>query len=160
MGADDDTAAHAARPRIRPARVIAVAAGLAAVAVAVVLGTAALIGAPASTPSSPATAQHITVSRPAATIPLSDPQILALLGREPDYGPLADSQRRASCLSGLGYPASVPVLAAQPLDVSGQAAVLFVLPADKPGTMVALAVAPTCSSANTGLLADRLVRRP
>lgn len=153
-------AAHAARPATRPVRVLAALAGLAAVAVAAVWGTAALISAPAPTPSSPATAEHITVSRPATTIPLSDPQILALLGRDADYGPLADPQRRASCLSGLGYPPSVRVLAAQRVEVGGHPAVLLVLPGDTPDTMTALAVASTCSSANTGLLADRLIRRP
>ncbi|SRX92843.1 Anti-sigma-M factor RsmA [Mycobacterium shimoidei] len=153
-------AAHAARPATRPLRALAALAGLAAVAVAVVWGTAALISAPGPAPSSPTTAEHITVSRPATTIPLSDPQILALLGHEADYGPLADPQRRASCLSGLGYPPTVRVLAAQPLEVSGRPAVLLVLPGDTPGTMTAVAVASTCSSADTGLLADRPIQRP
>jgi hypothetical protein len=35
-----------------------------------------------------------------------------------------------------------------------------VLPGDTPGTVAALAVAPTCSSVDTGLLADRIVNRP
>jgi hypothetical protein len=155
-------AAHAVRPGSlpRPARVIAAAAGLAAAAVAVWLGTAALIAAPAPTPSRPTTAQHITVSRPPMMIPLSDQQILALLDHEPDYGPLADPQRRASCLGGLGYPAAARVLGAQPIGIAGRAAVLLVLSGDTPDSVTALAVAPTCSSGNTGLLADRVVNRP
>jgi hypothetical protein len=34
------------------------------------------------------------------------------------------------------------------------------LPGDAPGNVKALAVAPTCSAANTGLSADRMVTRP
>jgi hypothetical protein len=140
--------------------VIAAVAGLAAAAVAVWLGTAALIAAPESTPSRPTTAQQITVSRPPMMIPLSDQQILALLDHKPDYGPLADPQRRASCLSGLGYSAATVVLGARPIGIAGRAAVLLVLPGDTPDSVTALAVASTCSSGNTGLLADRIVNRP
>jgi hypothetical protein len=35
-----------------------------------------------------------------------------------------------------------------------------VLPDDTPGEVTALAVAPSCSSLDTGLLADRTVKRP
>jgi hypothetical protein len=100
------------------------------------------------------------VSRPPMHIPLSDPQILALLDGKPNYGPLADPQRRASCLSGLGYPAGTEVLGAQPMEIAERAAVLLVLSAGTSGSVTALAVAPTCSSVNTGLLADRVVNRP
>jgi hypothetical protein len=165
-------AANRSRPRLRAAhtvgrgrlprsaRVAVAASGLAAAATAIWLGTTALITAPASTPSRPTTIEHITVSRPPATIPLSDQQILALLNREADFGPLADPQRRASCLRGLGYPATARVLGARPVEVAGSKAVLLVLPGDTPGAVTALAVAPTCSSADTGLLADRIVDRP
>lgn len=155
-------AAHAFRPGSlpRPTRVIFAGAGLAAAAVAVWLGTAALIAAPPPTPSSPTTAEHITVSRPPTMIPLSDRQILALLDHEPNYGPLADPQRRASCLGGLGYPAAAQVLGAQPIGIAGRAAVLLVVAGDTPDSVTALAVASTCSSGNTGLLADRIVNRP
>jgi hypothetical protein len=144
----------------RSARLAVALTGLTAVAVAAWLGTRALITAPASTTSRPTTIEHITVSRPPLTIPLSDQQILALLDHEPDFGPLTDPRRRASCLSGLGYPANARVLGARPLDIAGHPAVLLVLPGDAPGNVKALAVAPTCSSANTGLSADRLVTRP
>jgi hypothetical protein len=155
------SAAHAVRPGNlgRPARVVAALAGLAAAAVAVGLGTAALLRVPAPAPSAPTTAQHITVSRPPPAIPLSDQQILALLDHDPDYGPLADPQRRASCLEGLGYPTSARVLGARPLEVARRPAVLLVVPGTAPDTVAALAVAPSCSSANTGLLADRVVER-
>ncbi|MGH3636751.1 MAG: hypothetical protein ACRDTS_22220, partial [Mycobacterium sp.] len=120
----------------------------------------ALIAAPAPTPSEPTTARHVTVSHAPIVIPLSDAQILTLLDRKPDYGPLGDPQRRASCLTGLGYSPAAPVLAAQPVDIAGRPGVLLVLPDDTPGTLAVLAVTPACSSADTGLLADRLVRRP
>lgn len=144
----------------RPARLAVAAAGLVAVAVAVWLGTGALITAPPSTPSRPTTIERITVSRPPATIPLSDQQILALIDAEPDFGALADPHRRASCLAGLGYPADAGVLGARPVDIGGRPAVLLLLPADTPGAVSALAVAPTCSSVDTGLSADRIVHRP
>jgi hypothetical protein len=155
-------AAHTLRPGRLPrsTRVAVAGAGLAAAAVAAWLGTAALITAPAPTPSRPTTAEHITVSRPPMTIPLSDQQILALLGDKPDFGPLGDPQRRTSCLAGLGYPANARVLGARPVQIAGRPAVLLVLPADTPGSITALAVAPTCSSVDTGLLADRHVDRP
>ena len=144
----------------RSARLAVALTGLTAVAVAAWLGTRALITAPASTTSRPTTIEHITVSRPPQTIPLSDQQILALLDHEPDFGPLTDPRRRASCLSGLGYPANARVLGARPIDIAGHPAVLLVLPGDAPGNVKALAVAPTCSAANTGLSADRIVTRP
>jgi hypothetical protein len=142
------------------ARLALTVTGLAAVAVAAWLGTRALITAPASITSRPTTIEHITVSRPPQTIPLSDQQILALVDHEADFGPLNDPRRRASCLSGLGYPADARVLGARPIDIAGHPAVLLVLPGDAPGNVKALAVAPTCSAANTGLSADRIVTRP
>jgi hypothetical protein len=155
-------ATHALRPDSLPhqARVLAAGAGLAAATVAIGLGTAALIAPPAPTPSGLTTAQQITVSRPPMRIPLSDPQILALLARKPDYGPLADPQRRTSCLGGLAFPASAQIVGAQPVEIAGRDAVLLVLSGDTAGSLTALAVAPTCSSLNTGLLADRVVNRP
>jgi hypothetical protein len=144
----------------RSARLAVAMAGLAAVAAAAWLGTRALLTPPASMPSSPTTIDHITVSRPPPAIPLSDQQILALIDREPDFGALTDPRRRAACLSGLGYPANAQVLGARPVDIAGHPAVLLVLDGDSPGSVRALAVAPTCSAANTGLSADRIVDRP
>ena len=155
-------AAHTVRPGRLPrsARLAAALAGLAAAAVAAWLGTAALLSPPTSIPSRPTTAEHITVSRPPRVIPLSDQQILALLDTKPDLGPLADPQRRTSCLAGLGYPANATVLGGRLVQIARSVAVVLVLPSDTPGTVTALAVAPTCSSADTGLLADRRVSRP
>jgi len=155
-------AAHTVRRGRLPssARITVAAIGLAAAAAAVWLGITALITAPAPTQSRPTTVEHITVSRPPTTIPLSDQQILALLDRAPDFGPLADPQRRASCLAGLGYPADARVLGARPLKIAGRPAVLLLLPGDAAGAVAALAVAPTCSAVDTGLSADRIVHRP
>jgi hypothetical protein len=162
LRAEPTGAAHAVRRGRfpRPTRMALAAAGLTAAAAAVWLGVNALITPPASMPSRPTTIEHITVSRPPQTIPLSDQQIVELLDREPDFGPLTDPRRRASCLAGLGYPANTRVLGARPVAITGHPAVLLVLPGDAPETLAALAVAPTCSSANTGLSADRIVHRP
>jgi hypothetical protein len=144
----------------RSARITVAAAGLIAAAAGVWLGTTALLTAPTPTPSRPTTVEHITVSRPPMTIPLSDQQLLALLDRKPDFGPLTDPQRRASCLAGLGYPADARVLGARPVEIAGRPAVLLLLPGDAAGAVTALAVAPTCSAVDTGLSADRIVHRP
>lgn len=148
------------RPRLRPLHRLGLAVGLgAAIAGVVVGGTSLIRGNPPPMSAGP-TAKSITVSRPARDIPLSDPQLVALLSRSPDYGPLTDPQRRASCLDGLGYSAVTRVLGAQPVDMYGQPAVLMLLPGDTPTRVVALVVEPDCSSAHTGLLADIVVTRP
>jgi hypothetical protein len=156
-------AAHSARPHMRPARLIAGVAGACAVLAAIGLGTAALINAPTPTPSAQKTAEHITVSTPPMVIPLSQAQFLGLLGRSPDYGPpggpLNDPARRASCLTGLGYPASTRVLGARPIDINARPGVLLVLPGDTPDNLVVFAVALNCSAADTGLLASTQIPR-
>jgi hypothetical protein len=114
----------------------------------------------APTWSTQPTAKTITVSRPATELPLTGPQLVALLSHSPDYGPLADSKRRADCLSGLGYSSATSVLGARPIDMHGQHGVLLLLPADTPGAVRALVVRPDCDSAHTGLLADTSVTRP
>jgi hypothetical protein len=152
-------AAHSARPHMRPARLIAGVAGFCAVVAAIGLGTVALVNAPAPTPSTQIMAEHITVSTPPMVIPLSQAQILGLLNRSPDYGPLNDPARRASCLTGLGYPASTQVLGAQQIDINARPGVLLVLRGDTPDNLVALAVALNCSAADTGLLASTQVPR-
>ena len=156
-------AAHAVRgslPRSRRLQRLGALAGLFAAVVAVGLGAVMLIRPQLSATSAGPTAEHITVSPPPRDIPLSDPQIVGLLTDRPDYGPLADPQRRASCLNGLGYPATTKVLGARPVDMQGRPAVLMVLPGDTPKALVALVVEPNCSSADTALLADTVVRRP
>jgi hypothetical protein len=159
----DDRPTHSVRPFTRPSR-IAAAAGIVAALAAIGLGTAALVTAPQPTPSASHTLRPITVAGngqpPAALLPVSGPEVLALLDRSPDFGPLNDARLRASCLSGLGYSASTRVLGARPIEVNGHFGVLLVLPGEQTDTVVALAVAPNCSSADTGLMGDTTIRRP
>lgn len=103
-------------------------------------------------------ARKITVTTP--TMPLSGSELVGLLDRSPDLGPLGDPARRASCLAGLGYPASTPVLGSRQVRMAGRDAVILVLAADAPRELTAVAVPGTCSAADTGLLADTTVRRP
>lgn len=150
-------AAHAARLPAPPAKILAGVAGLGAVVAAIGVGAAALIDEPEPTPNTPTTAMHITVSTSPPTIPLSQDQILELLRRAPDYGPLADPSRRASCLNGLGYPASMQVLGAQPIAINARPGVLLVVPGDTPDNVAVYAVAVNCSAADTGMLASTAV---
>lgn len=159
-GGASGVASHAARPRIRPTRVAAGVAGVGAVLAAIGFGTAALLNEPEPAPSTPTTAMHITVSTPPMAIPLSAAEIVGLLGRTPDYGPLADPARRASCLGGLGYSSSTPVLGARPIEINARPGVLLVLPADSPAGLAVFAVALNCSAADTGLLASTQIPRP
>lgn len=150
-------AAHAARPPANTRRLVAALAGAAAVLAAIGIGTAALLRSPGTTGSTVTSAHTMTVT---PTVPLSGRELAALVDRSPDFGPLADPKRRAACLSALGYPGSVQVLGAQQLQVDGRPAVVLVLPGERPGDLVALAVAPNCSAVDTGLIADTTVRRP
>jgi hypothetical protein len=152
-------ALHADRPAPKVHR-LGLVIGLGAVLFAVVVGAVMLTRDPAPTWSSGPTAEKITVSRAPERMPLSNQQIVELLSRGPDFGPLADPQRRASCLSGLGYPADTTVLGAQPVDVDGTAGVLIALPADTPKAVLALVVDANCGPAHTGLLARTVVTRP
>ncbi|OBI44899.1 hypothetical protein [Mycobacterium colombiense] len=153
-------AGHSARPHIRPARTIAAAAGVCAVLAAIGFGTVALLHAPEPAPDTPGDVEHITVSTPPMEIPLSRNEILGLLGRSPDYGTLNDPARRASCLTGLGYPASTQVLGARPVEINARPGIVLVIPGDGPHTLAVFAVSPNCSAADTGLLANTQVPRP
>lgn len=150
-------AAHGVRPGNGSLRLAAALAGAAAALAAAGFGTAALVGSPGPATSTLTTARHITVTTP--VVPLSGPQIAALVGHPPDYGPLRDPVRRASCLTGLGYPATTAVLGARPITVEGRTGVLLVLAGDTGATLVAVAVAPGCSAADTGLLAQTTIAR-
>ncbi|BBZ36561.1 hypothetical protein [Mycolicibacterium confluentis] len=149
---------HAGTPRTRTSRLRLAAAlmGAAAAVAAVGFGTVALLRHPQDTPSAPTSLQHITVT---PAVPLNDTEVLALLRQPPDYGALGDPGRRASCLTGLGYPAGTVALGARPVVVDGRPGLLLVLPGDTEDTVAAVAVAPYCSAADTGLLADRTVPR-
>jgi hypothetical protein len=152
-------AAHSVRPHLRPGRVVAGVAGLCATLAAIGIGTAALINAPAPIPSTSITAEQITVSTPPMVVPLSQAEIRGLLDRSPDYGPLSDPSRRASCLSGLGYPGATQVLGARPIEINARPGVLLVLPGDTPNNLAVFAVALNCSAADTGLLANTQIPR-
>ena len=141
-------------------QLVGLVAGVGAAVVGLIVGGVMLVRDPAPTRSAGPTAESITVSRPASDVPLSHPQIVGLLSQRPDYGPLADPQRRASCLSGLGYSAATTVFGARQVDMRGRPAVLMLLPADTPQTVRALVVEPDCNSAHTGLLANTDVTRP
>jgi hypothetical protein len=141
-------------------QLVALVVGVGATIVGVVLGGVMFTrDDPAPTWSAGPTAKSITVSRP-AELPLTGPQLVGLLSRSPDYGPLADPKRRAECLSGLGYSAATVVLGARQVDMQGRPGVVLLLPADTPGTVHALVVEPDCDSAHTGLLANTLVTPP
>jgi hypothetical protein len=157
-GRVNSTPLHAARPGAQSLRVAAAAAGgLAAVAAAAV-GTVALVRSPATGSDAISAARKITVTAP--VMPLSESELVGLLHRPPDLGPFVDPARRASCLAGLGYPASTTVLGARQVRLEGRDAVILVLAADAPRELTAVAVTGTCSAADTGLLADTTVRRP
>lgn len=153
-------AAHTARPRIRPARIVAAGAGLCAVLAAIGFGTVALLHAPQPAPDTPGDIQHITRSTLPMEIPLSQSEIVGLLDRPPEYGALGDPARRASCLTGLGYPASTQVLGARPVQINARPGIVLVIPGDSPHVLAVFAVSPNCSAADTGLLANTQVPRP
>ncbi len=144
---------------MRPLRLVAGVLGCAAVLAAIGVGTAALLRSPSSDSRTEPTANHITVSTPVPVIPLSDPEIIALTHRPPDFGALGNPAQRASCLGGLGYPAATEILGAQPVEVNARPGVLLVMPGDTPDTVTAYAVALNCSAADTGLLATTTIPR-
>jgi hypothetical protein len=139
---------------------VGAAVGIAAALTVAAVGTVMLLRSDGSGPATGSSAQHLTTAPPPATVPLSAPEIVGLLTGPPDLGALSDARRRSSCLSGLGYPASAAVLGGRQVGIDGAPAVVLVLPGDTPDTVAALAVRPNCSSADTGLLAETLIRRP
>ncbi|TGD84640.1 hypothetical protein BayCH28_24905 [Mycolicibacterium sp. CH28] len=149
--------AHAWRPSARTGRLAAAGVGGLAVVVAIGVGTAALLHSSGPAASTLTSASLITVT---PTMPLSGRDLTALVARSPDFGALADPRRRAACLSGLGYSGSTQVLGAQQVQINGRAAIVLVLQGERPDELVAVAVATSCSSVDTGLIADTTVRRP
>jgi hypothetical protein len=151
---------HAARRKVDRVRAIVAGIGATAAVVAVAVGTLMLFRTPAPRPSSAPTIESLTVGQSPGAIPLSNAELLGLLIQPQDLGALADPQRRASCLSGLGYSSTTRVVGARPLAVNGQPGILLLLSGTTPRTVSALVVAPTCSSVNTGLLAETVVAQP
>ncbi|MBA0046756.1 hypothetical protein [Mycobacteroides sp. LB1] len=115
--------------------------------------TAAVAGPSLSQQTAPQTGAPVAPNLPATrargvtAFPISGNEITALVGRTPAFGDLADAAKRASCLAGLGFEASTPVLGAQTLDIDGPA-VLMVLPAERPGELLAVAVRPGCNQSD------------
>lgn len=135
---------------------VAAGCGLVASCAAAVVGITALLHSPNTTASSPTSADMITVG---PRVPLSDKQVIALVGRNPNFGPLTDPKRRSACLRALGYETE-QVLGAEPAQIGNQPAVVLVLAGGRPDELIVFAVASSCSSVDTGLIADTTVRRP
>lgn len=151
-------AAHAARSGVWPSWLAAgiVLSGLGGAAVFAAIGSGDRI------PSSPASARLITA---APRVPLSPTELMALTTLPPEFGPLADPTRRASCLSELGYPASSVPLGARTVTLAGRPAVVLVLPGDRSGEIVGVAVGEDCGGtpqprARARPIADTTVPRP
>lgn len=148
------------RPDVKRSQWVGLAIGLVAVGVAAVVGTHTLTQGRGPAFQASPSASRITVAvLPQAAFPLSDAQLRAALAVPPNLGPLADPARRAACLAGLGYPTDLEILGGRPLDVSGRPGVLILLPGDAPDQVAAVAVAPSCSAAHAGLLADTVLGR-
>ena len=156
--ADVDEPGHAARPPGWPRRWVA-AAGLAAIVIAALVAVPALLRPPPDrAPRALTTIEQITVD-PLA-IPLSATEILALLDRPADLGPLSDPRRRSACLAALGYPGGSAIRGARELTIAGRPAVLLLLDGEEPGRYAAIAVAPSCNAADSGQLTQTALRRP
>lgn len=146
------------RPALRWRRVAAGTGALAGV-LALGIGVFAVSGDEGADPGfsrAPGTsARHLTAR--ASAMPLTDAQIIQLLQRPPDLGPLRDPQ---PCLNSLDHPAETRVLGAAPVTLGTRPAVLLVLPAADPSAVVAVVVAPDCPAAGTGVLARTELPRP
>lgn len=143
---------HADRPTVGLRRPVLLAAGLAA------LGAAAVwaLHSPGPVPSAPSSARTITAM---PTVPLAPADLAALTAVPPDAGALADPERRASCLAGLGR-ADARVLGARVIDVDGRPAVVLVLSGEQGDPLRAVAVRPDCALGQPGLIAEQVLPRP
>jgi hypothetical protein len=146
------------RPQLTRGQRAWLVAGICAAAATVVLGALILTRDPGPAFPSGPTAGQITVERPApAGFPVSDAELRVALSQPYDLGPLADPQRYASCLTGLGYSPTMTVLGGRPLEVFGRSAVLLLFPTGTPDQIRAVVVEPTCTAAHSGLLADTVL---
>ena len=150
---------HAARPTLGRARRAGAIVGALAATAALTVGAMALNRPETAVVSTLTSAREIT-TQPPVPIPLSADELLDLLDAPPDYGPLTDTRRRASCLAGLGYPATADVLGARQVQMHGRIAVVLLLGGEDPATVTAIAVPAGCSAVDTGLLAQTTVKRP
>lgn len=153
------TGGHAvSRPQLTRGQRAGLVVGVGALTTAIVVGVLILSRDPGPAFPTGPTASQITVERTASSaFPLSDAELRAALARPPELGPLADPHRRASCLTGLGYSPTLEVLGGRTLEVAGRPGVLLMVPADAPEQIRAVVVAPTCTAAHTGLLAETVL---
>lgn len=149
--------AHSVRAAVPRRHIVGLVVGVGAAIAAIVIGATMVTRVPASTrPAASVTASSITVP---AAIPLSDSQLIELLSVSPQFGPLADPQRRMSCLRGLGYPATTAVLGARPVNTRGRPGILMLLPSEVADNMRVVVVEPRCDATHTATMADTLVKR-
>ncbi|MGA5534626.1 hypothetical protein [Mycolicibacterium nivoides] len=144
-------------------KLIAAVTGAGAAVLAAVVGGAVLTRPAGQAPSTMTSLGKITVSPPRSGIGLSESQILGLLSKPADLGPLTDPQRRTACLTALGYPSGVAVLGARPLEVAGQPGVLVLVPPRPPDTtdaVVALVLPANCDAEHAATMAQTVVKRP
>lgn len=145
------------RPKLRRTQWVGLLAGLTAAGLAAVVGGHMLTDRPSPTFPAGPTASQITVSTPA--FPLTEDELRAVLAAPPNLGPLADPQRRASCLAGLGYAPGRDALGGRPVEVRGRAGVLILLPGDTAEDVAAIVVEPGCGGSDAVLLAGTSFRR-
>jgi hypothetical protein len=124
------------------------------------LGAVALSDTSSPARSAGPTAQQITVARRPAPMPLPRADILALLSRPADLGVLAQPQRWAACLRGLGRDPVVPALGAAPVVVAGRPAVVVVFPGNRPDDVQAVALDAECDATHGTALAETTLPRP
>ncbi|MUL67024.1 hypothetical protein BOO86_21300 [Mycobacterium sp. CBMA 234] len=141
----------------RSAVIAAAAAGLVAVGIGAVV-VLSQADAPATMSTGPSVAS-LTVQRQAG-MPWSDRQILGLLSKQPELGPLTGPGRLQPCLKGLGYSPTTQVLGAATLTVHDRDEVIMLLPGTDHGSVMALVVSPGCSSTDAGLIADAVIVEP
>jgi hypothetical protein len=138
---------------------MAATAGVAAIVVAIAVAVPTLLSDPAPAAGTITTARSLTVEVPRAVIPLSGTELGELLQRPAELGTLQEPARLTSCLAGLGYPTGTAVLGGRTVEINSRPAVVLLLEGDHPGVVSVLAVAPQCSVAHTGLMADTAVPR-
>lgn len=144
--------AHAARPRSARRWPLLLAALLIPCAAAAALQ----LQSRDQTASAPTSARSITAP---PGLPLPPTELVGLTSQPWDAGPLADPQRRASCLTGLGYP-SATVLGARVMPINGRPAVVMVLSGDHSADMRAVAVRPDCDARQPNRISEELLPRP
>ena len=147
------------RPKLTRAQRAGLLLGIGAIAVAVVVGALTVNRDPGPRFPAVPNASQITVAGPQRAFPVPDQQLRAALAAPPDLGPLADPQRRSSCLTGLGHSPTEEILGARPVEVFGRPAILLVFFGPTPEQIAAVVVEASCSQAHTGMLAETVVNR-